>query len=203
MFIAGLTVGIVGCAVLAIRAARLLSAALWLACTSALVSIVLYLLGGHEIAVIELSVGAGLVTVLFIFALNLVGEQEPNQQSVITKPLAVILAAAVPILLGLIIVPLLTVSNTSVRAPIPAVLSFSNMLWQQRGLDVILQIAVIFAGVLGILGLLSEVRTSEAQPEAVTPIDVIAGDDISPPALDSIPTKPETVTEPDEVEEYA
>lgn len=203
MLIAGLTVGIVGCAVLAIRAARLLSAALWLACTSALVSILLFLLGGHEIAVIELSVGAGLVTVLFIFALNLVGEQEPNQQSVITKPLAVILAAAVPILLGLMTVPLLSTSSTSIRAPLPAELSFSNMLWQQRGLDVILQIGVIFAGVLGILGLLSEVKTTEAQTATTAPVEVIAGDESNPPALDQAPPEPEMVTETEQVEEYA
>jgi hypothetical protein len=32
------------------------------------------------------------------------------------------------------------------------------MLWQQRGLDVLAQIVLIFAGVLGLLGLLAEAR---------------------------------------------
>ncbi|MHB1482597.1 MAG: hydrogenase subunit MbhD domain-containing protein, partial [Bellilinea sp.] len=58
------------CAILAVRASRLLVSALWLAATSALVALEMYLLGAPEIAVIELSVGAGLVTILFVFAIN-------------------------------------------------------------------------------------------------------------------------------------
>jgi len=36
--------------------------------------------------------------------------------------------------------------------------AFAEMLWQQRGLDVLVQIVLIFAGVLGLLGLLAEVE---------------------------------------------
>jgi hypothetical protein len=32
------------------------------------------------------------------------------------------------------------------------------MLWQQRGLDVLVQIVLVFAGVMGLLGLLAEVE---------------------------------------------
>ena len=70
-----LTIGILISAIQAIRVKRLLVTALWLASTSALTSIMLYLLGGYRIAVIELSVGAGLVTVLFVFAINIAGEE--------------------------------------------------------------------------------------------------------------------------------
>ena len=52
------------CAYRALISKHLLPSALYLACVSALVSITLYLLGAYEVAVIELSVGAGLVTVL-------------------------------------------------------------------------------------------------------------------------------------------
>jgi uncharacterized MnhB-related membrane protein len=58
-------------AVQAIRVKRLISSALWLAGTSALLSISFYLLGAPTVAAIELSVGAGLVTVLFVFAINI------------------------------------------------------------------------------------------------------------------------------------
>ena len=54
-----LLLGAVVCAGMAVRA-RPLHAALWLAALSALISIVLYRLGAPEVAVIELSVGAGL-----------------------------------------------------------------------------------------------------------------------------------------------
>ncbi len=74
MIYAMLVAGAVLCAVRAIRANQLLSSALWLAGVSALVSIILYRLGAHQIAVIELSVGAGLVTVLFVFAISIAGD---------------------------------------------------------------------------------------------------------------------------------
>ena len=67
-------IGMLLCAVMAVRTQRLLVSALWLAGASALVSLWMYILGAPEVAVIELSVGAGLVTVLFVFAINVAGE---------------------------------------------------------------------------------------------------------------------------------
>ncbi len=67
--------GALGCAIMAIIAKKLLSSAIWLAGTSALVALLIYLLGAPEVAVIELSVGAGLVTVLFVFAINIAGDE--------------------------------------------------------------------------------------------------------------------------------
>lgn len=71
-------VGILVCAILAIRSKRLLISAIWLAVTSALVALMFYMLGAVQVAVIELSVGAGLVTVLFVFAINISGEEGMN-----------------------------------------------------------------------------------------------------------------------------
>lgn len=53
---------------MSLRAKSLLASALWLAGVSARVAALLYDLGAHEVAVVELSVGAGLVTVLLLFA---------------------------------------------------------------------------------------------------------------------------------------
>jgi uncharacterized MnhB-related membrane protein len=80
--------GILVCAVLAISAKRLLVSAIWLAVTSALVALMMYMLGAAQLAVIELSVGAGLVTVLFVFAINISGEEPLNLIPVMPKPLA-------------------------------------------------------------------------------------------------------------------
>jgi uncharacterized MnhB-related membrane protein len=81
--------GILVCALLAVLARRLLLSAAWLALTSALVALMTYLLGAPHIAVIELSVGAGLVTVLFVFAINIAGEDITPLKSLVPKPLAV------------------------------------------------------------------------------------------------------------------
>lgn len=136
-------------AIQAVRAPRLLTASLWLAGVSALVSLLLYTMGAYEVAVIELSVGAGLVTVLFIFAINIAGEETMAGRPLVPKSLAWGLVCLPILLLGWLILPLIDKS-----APVSDS-TFADMLWQQRGLDILLQIALIGSGVLGLLGLLA------------------------------------------------
>ncbi len=142
--------GAVLCAIGAIAAKRLLVSALWLAGASALVALAMYLLGAPEIAVVELSVGAGLVTVLFVFAINLTGDEALKAKPVVPRGLAWGLVGLAVVLLAWLDVP------RALVVPAPLAGGFANMVWQQRGLDVLLQVALIFAGVLGVLGLLSE-----------------------------------------------
>lgn len=142
--------GAVFCAYRAIVAKRILSATIYLACISALVSAVLYLLGAVQVAVMELSVGAGLVTVLLVYALSVVGDDAMDPASVIPKPLAFALVGLTVIGLGWMAYP-----------AIPAYfergsLTLAVSLWQSRVLDVWIQIVLIFSGVMGVLGLLSE-----------------------------------------------
>jgi uncharacterized MnhB-related membrane protein len=145
--------GIVVCAILAIRAQRLLTSALWLAGCSALVAVLLYLMGAAELAVIELSVGAGLVTVLFVFAINIAGEDATSLPSPLPRPLSwgVVLVAigllAWRVLPELLPLPWLRVTDSG---------TFSDWVWGNRMVDLLLQVVLIFAGVLGMMGLLSE-----------------------------------------------
>lgn len=154
-----LGLGAVFCAYRAVAAVRLLSSMLYLACVSALVSIMLYLLGAIEVAVIELSVGAGLVTVLFVYALSVVGEDARDLASVIPKPLAWVVILLAAGLIGWMAFPTLP------RPAQDGILSLKEALWQRRALDVWVQIALIFSGVMGVLGLLAETgRGPAAQP---------------------------------------
>ncbi len=146
-----IVIGILVCAVQAIRAQRLLVSALWLAGASALTALMLYLLGAYRVAVIELSVGAGLVTVLFVFAINIAGEEATGLRSILPRPLAWMLVGVSVLLLGILILPTL---NIEPAAPVGDL--FTSVFWEDRQLDVLLQIVLIFAGVLGVLGLLSE-----------------------------------------------
>jgi uncharacterized MnhB-related membrane protein len=146
-----IVVGMVICAIQAIRVGRLLISALWLAGCSALVALLMYLIGAPEIAVVELSVGAGLVTVLFVFAINIAGEEALPIRSLIPRPLAWVLVAAAVLLLGWMTVPSFLPASGGVVQ-----LGFAEVLWQDRSLDLMLQIVLIFAGVLGVIGLLSE-----------------------------------------------
>jgi uncharacterized MnhB-related membrane protein len=143
--------GILGCAFQATRSARLLSSALWLAGTSALVALLIDMLGAPEVAVIELSVGAGLVTILFVFAINIAGEEPAQTAITIPRPLAWVLVIAVVVLLGGLG---LLGAGSQVTVASPA--AFAQTFWEDRSLDTLLQLALIFAGVLSVLGLLAE-----------------------------------------------
>lgn len=158
MFVHGLVViGILLCSIQAVRASRLLFSALWLAGSSALISLLLYLLGAPEVAVIELSVGAGLVTVLFVFAINITGEENIASVSLIPKPLAWGLTGAS---IFLLIWMNLDLTSIEVNILSPVNTQFNYGFWNERMLDVLLQIAIFFCGALGVLGLLSEIHPS-------------------------------------------
>jgi len=143
--------GILVCAILAIGSKRLLVSAIWLAATSALTALMFYLLGAAQVAVIELSVGAGLVTVLFVFAINISGEEAMDLKPVMPKPLA---WGAILIAVGLTIY--LVIQSGGLALTLKASADAPAILWTDRYLDILLQIALVFCGVLGVLGLLSE-----------------------------------------------
>ncbi len=145
------------CALMAIRAARLLISALWLAGCSALLGITLALLGAPEVGVIELSVGAGLVTVIFVFAISLAGEEPAMRASVVPRPLAWVLMVLFAALLLWLTVPRLLVTALP-AASLPLIAA----IWETRALDTLLQVALIFCGVLGSLGLLADPQKQEA-----------------------------------------
>ena len=111
----------------------------------------LYLLGAPEVAVIELSVGAGLVTVLFVFAINIAGDESLPKQTLIPAPIAtgMILVAVVALLF-------LNLPGLLGQFQDTPVYNLQTVLWQDRSLDLLMQGIFIFAGVLGILGLLAE-----------------------------------------------
>jgi uncharacterized MnhB-related membrane protein len=148
------------CAVQAIRVQRLLVSALWLAGCSALVALLLFLVGGPEIAVIELSVGAGLVTVLFVFAINIAGEEPLTLKALIPKPLSIGLIVLSVALLGWMVLPA-WLGYTGGEAE----LGFAATLWQDRSLDLMLQVLLIFAGVLGVVGLLADPQPHQSEEE--------------------------------------
>jgi uncharacterized MnhB-related membrane protein len=144
------------CALMAIRAKRLLVSAIWLAGASALVALFAYMLGAVEIAVIELSVGAGLVTVLFVFAINISGEEALAAHPLIPRPVAWGIIAVSALLAGWLMLP-----GVNVAIPVLPASDLGSTLWQSRSLDVFLQAVLIFAGALAMLGLLAEGKKEE------------------------------------------
>lgn len=140
----------VGCAVMAIRARRLLTSALWLAGVSGVLALLLYTLGASQVGAIELSVGAGLVTILLVFAINLTGDEAVEGKPVVPRVLAWSLGLLPVVVLGAMLLPAMGIPVAARSA------DFVNALWQSRALDVMVQVVLLFAGVLGLLGLLAE-----------------------------------------------
>jgi uncharacterized MnhB-related membrane protein len=145
------------CALMAIFAQRLLISAIWLAGCSAMLALSIGLLGAPEVAVVELSVGAGLVTIIFVFAINVAGEETVGATSIVPRPVAWVLMGVFFALLAWLALPSL-LSPALPRDSLP----FWRALWDQRQLDTILQVVLIFSGVLGSLGLISERREDPA-----------------------------------------
>lgn len=141
-------------AIQSLRAKALIPSALWLAGVSALSSVLFYLYGARLVAVVELSVGAGLVTVLFVFAINIAGDEAIQSRPVPPMGWILAVAALFVILLGWFVWPS-TVPAAVAAAPEAAL---PIVLWETRGLDLMVQVVLIFSGVLGLLGLLAEVN---------------------------------------------
>ena len=150
-----LLLGAVVCAGMAVRA-RPLHAALWLAALSALIAIVLYRLGAPEVAVIELSVGAGLITVLFAFAISM-AEDEAMPAPLVPRPFAWLLVAVAGGALLWLLLPALPAAR-QIASDDP----FIVQIWDNRALDLALQIVVVLTGVMGVLSLLGETRAPES-----------------------------------------
>lgn len=141
------------CAFLATQSSHLIQATLWLAGVSAFTAILFYLIGAWTVAVVELSVGTGLVTVLIVFAITMIGD---TRETIAVKRLPLILVLATLILILFFTVPLLSFEPIETQ-------TLSQNLWQNRELDLLAQIALIFSGVIGVLGLL---RTAETRRQA-------------------------------------
>jgi NADH:ubiquinone oxidoreductase subunit 6 (subunit J) len=139
-------------AALAVRAKRLISSALWLAGTSGCLAVALYLSGASQAAVIELSVGAGLVTVLFLFSIGVAGEQAGTAPPVVPGWISQILVTVFFLTLVALVLPFEVVLRQATEAP------FARVLWEQRGIDTLVQVVLIFSGVMGLLGLLAETK---------------------------------------------
>ena len=141
-----------GFACLAVFLKDLVRAALSLAFMSALLAVLLYRLDSPYAAVFELSVVAGLITVLFVSTIALTREDEAMGTS---WPLYVFVLGL--LLFGLIDISVMKALFGSVPPGTGNVAkSFGDTLWTVRALDMLGQVAVIFGGVFGVLALLRD-----------------------------------------------
>jgi len=131
----------------------LLRAVIALAAASIILTAIIFRLGSPIAAVFELSVCAGLITVIFMSTISLTKPLTHMETLEYTKsrvkrfwllPVIIIVAG---VILVFITIPL--------RFDIPqagqAVQNFRNVLWEERRFDLVGQILIILAGVFGVV----------------------------------------------------
>jgi NADH-quinone oxidoreductase subunit J len=146
-----LLIGLVLFSVLALIVKDLLRAAISLAVASLLLGIIFFRMGAPYAGVFEISVVAGLITVLFILTIALTNAGEEVRESRLANivfPLFFVVFIAIDafVMRGLLQkVPALPAAAESG--------TFGDVLWKGRTLDLVGQIAVILAGVFSVLAL--------------------------------------------------
>jgi NADH-quinone oxidoreductase subunit J len=137
--------------------ARLLRAAIGLALSSAIVTILMFELNSPLAAVFELSVCAGLISAIFISTISLT--QRVTAEDLVTRQkeklskfwfLPLLMLAA-----GVILISIHFVLNVNLPAP-PQENDVKIILWNLRHLDLLGQIVILLAGAFGVVTLFKE-----------------------------------------------
>ena len=146
-----LLIGLVIFAALAILLRDLLKSAIALAVASLLLGIIFFRMNAPYAGVFEISVVAGLITVLFVLTIALTKTGEEVRESKLVN-------VAFPVVFVAFIV-IDAVVMKGLIGKIPALAagaetgSFGDVLWKARTYDLVGQIAVILAGVFAVLAL--------------------------------------------------
>lgn len=150
-----------------VMAPTVLMSAIGLALTSAVLTLAMFLFGAPLAGVFELSVCAGLITVVFISTISLTRRVE-GAAAEARKALR--LRAFLPLLGIVALVGLgfwLSTYNFDFALPLasPRPADVREVLWSTRRFDLIGQVLVIFAGVFGVVILFKERARSEKDGE--------------------------------------
>jgi NADH-quinone oxidoreductase subunit J len=129
----------------------LLYVAVSLATTSVILAMVLFHFGANIAGVFELSVCAGLITVLFIATVSMTKNSDQNVE---TRMARYFIPLFVLIFLGLVYFIMKWMPHSlPVFNAQPSAGSFQKVFWELRSSDILGQVALILAGVFGILAL--------------------------------------------------
>jgi NADH:ubiquinone oxidoreductase subunit 6 (subunit J) len=146
-----LLIGLVIFSVLAIALKDLIRSAISLAVASLLLGIIFFRMNAPYAGVFEISVVAGLITVLFILTIALTKTGDEVRESKLVNVVFPIVFVAFLVIDALVMKGLL--GKVPALASGAETGSFGDALWRGRTLDLVGQIAVILAGVFAVLAL--------------------------------------------------
>lgn len=146
-----LLVGLIVFSAVALLARDLIKAAISFAAASLMLGIVFFRMGAPYAGVFEISVVAGLITVLFILTIALTekkAEVRESQKARLIFPLFFIVFIVINALVMRGIIRKIPTLPTDAETGL-----FGQVLWGQRTFDLVGQVAVILAGVFAVLAL--------------------------------------------------
>jgi NADH-ubiquinone/plastoquinone oxidoreductase chain 6. len=144
-------------ALMVVFSSRLLLAAISLAVTSIMMTLLMFKLNSPIAAVFELSICAGLITVIFITTISFV-KPVAQEDLIETRNKRIKKYAALPIILIIVGVVTSFVIKPMVLM-LPAVVqekNVANVLWNLRQVDLLGQAIILLVGVFGIVVLFKE-----------------------------------------------
>jgi NADH:ubiquinone oxidoreductase subunit 6 (subunit J) len=145
--------GLVLFSILAILARDLIKSAISLALASLCLGIIFFRMNAPYAGVFEISVVAGLITVLFILTIALTkaeGDVRESKAALLIFPLFFVAFLVLDIL---VMKSLMSKVPALAGTPEAAGLKFGEVLWRQRTFDLVGQVLVILAGVFAVLAL--------------------------------------------------
>lgn len=159
-----LLAGMLVCAVACIVLGNLVKAGVAMAATSAILSIVMFVLKAPLAAVFELSVCAGLIPVIFISTISMTNIKSKEELEELKKErkkrflplpvLLIVIAAAVMFFMW----PNIVDFSWNYIVPASAAEKVKEILWNNRQIDLLGQIIIILAGVFGVIIFFKEIE---------------------------------------------
>jgi NADH-quinone oxidoreductase subunit J len=138
---------------------RLLVAAITLALTSIIITLLMFKLNSPFAAVFELSICAGLITVIFITTISFV-KPLTQQELIESRKRRIKKYIYLPVVMALVgFVVSIVIKPVSLKLPeIIQETSVRNVLWNLRQVDLLGQVIVLLIGVFGIVVLFKDIQ---------------------------------------------
>ena len=154
----------IGLFILSIEFRNLLRAILSFAGGNVVLSAILYLLGAPYLAVFQLLIYAGAVTILFLVTIHVGEEREEARDTIFTK------LQILSIIFAVLLIAILLIHSPriieGVKAPLLGLMSFEEhpeFLWVNRWLDLLIQAFIILVVVASISAQLMKERREERE----------------------------------------
>ena len=143
--------------IMAVMSRSILKSAIYLAAASAALAVMMYLLGAEWAAVFEVSVCAGLVTVVFISSISLSNMRKEDVQKLYDDKARMKYLPYVLLFGGITVIAVAFTKDITLSVIAQSAMEdFQSVFWDTRSADILGQITAILIGGIAVVVLLKE-----------------------------------------------